>query len=207
MKFKCIGTPGHASLFLENTAIAKIHFLMKKFLEFRNLEEQRLKNSPELTIGDVTTINITTIHGGIQQNVIPPEITMSVDVRMAITLDNDQFERDVNEWCRQAGTDIHIEYIGKLSRIEPTQLNDSNPYWMVFKNTLVNELYVIYEIMILCDVHFIQILSNVFYSFRNYKIWPQIFPAATDSRHLREVLHCLNIFTNFKLTIVSIRMK
>lgn len=25
-----------------------------------------------------------------------------------------------------------------------------------------------------------------FYHFRNYKIWPQIFPAATDSRHLRE---------------------
>lgn len=25
-----------------------------------------------------------------------------------------------------------------------------------------------------------------FYHFRDYKIWPQIFPAATDSRHLRE---------------------
>lgn len=131
-------------MFLENTAIGKIHFLMGKFLEFRKTEEQRLKNTPGLTIGDVTTSNITIINGGIQQNVVPPEITMTVDIRMSITIDHEQFERDVRDWCRQAGTDVQIEFIDKLHRVEPTRLDDSNPYWIAFKKTLVNDLYVNY---------------------------------------------------------------
>lgn len=115
---------------------------MEKFLGFRKAEEQRFKNTPGLTIGDVTTTNITTIHGGIQQNVVPPEITMTVDVRMAITIDHEEFEREVRDWCRQAGTDVQIEFIEKLHRVEPTRLDDSNPYWLAFKKTLVNDLYV-----------------------------------------------------------------
>lgn len=187
IKFKCIGTPGHASLFLENTAIGKIRFLMEKFLEFRNTEEQRLKNTPELTIGDVTTVNITTIHGGIQQNVVPAEVTMTVDVRMSITMDHEQFERDVRDWCRQAGTDIHIEFIEKLHRVEPTRIDDSNPFWIAFKKTLVNDLYVINSFNGFM-LEFIAWFMGCFTFFisRNHKIWPQIFPAATDSRHLRE---------------------
>lgn len=117
---------------------------MGKFLEFRKTEEQRLKNTPGLTIGDVTTSNITIINGGIQQNVVPPEITMTVDIRMSITIDHEQFERDVRDWCRQAGTDVQIEFIDKLHRVEPTRLDDSNPYWIAFKKTLVNDLYVNY---------------------------------------------------------------
>lgn len=126
---------------------------MEKFLEFRKTEEQRLKNTPELTIGDVTTANITTIHGGIQQNVVPPEITMTVDVRMSITIDPEQFERDVRDWCRQAGNDVQIEFIEKLHRVEPTRLDDSNAYWMAFKKTLVNELYVIYFCLDYVEIH------------------------------------------------------
>lgn len=117
---------------------------MGKFLEFRKTEEQRLKNTPGLTIGDVTTSNITIINGGIQQNVVPPEITMTVDIRMSNTIDHEQFERDVRDWCRQAGTDVQIEFIDKLHRVEPTRLDDSNPYWIAFKKTLVNDLYVNY---------------------------------------------------------------
>lgn len=156
---------------------------MKKFLEFRKIEEQRFKNTPGLTIGDVTTTNITTIHGGIQQNVVPPEITMTVDVRMAITIDHEQFEREVRDWCRQAGTDIQIEFIEKLHRVEHTRLDDSNPYWIAFRKTLVNDLYVnIYSFKMATVLYKI----IVCFIFRNYKISPQIFPAATDSRHLRE---------------------
>lgn len=116
---------------------------MGKFLKFRDAEEQRFKNTPGLTIGDVTTANITTIHGGIQQNVVPPEITMTVDVRMSITIDHEQFEREVRDWCHQAGTDVQIEFIEKLHRVEPTRLDDANPYWIAFQKTLVNDLYVI----------------------------------------------------------------
>lgn len=143
MMFKCIGSSGHASLFHENTAIEKIQFLLKKLLKFRKNEEQHLKDNPKLTVGDVTTVNITTIHGGIQriqQNVVPPEITMSVDVQMSVTIDHEQFERDIYDWCKQAGSDIEVAFINKLQRIEPTILDETNPYWVAFKRALVNDL-------------------------------------------------------------------
>lgn len=140
LKFNCTGTTGHASLFLDNTAIEKIQFLIAKIQNFRQSEEQRLKNSPELTIGDVTTANITKVYGGIQQNVIPPEIMMTVDVRMSVSIDHEQFERDIRDWCRQAGPGVEMEFICKLQRIQPTQLDESNQYWMAFEKVLVGDL-------------------------------------------------------------------
>lgn len=113
---------------------------MNKFLQFRANEEQRLKNDSKLTVGDVTTVNVTKINGGIQQNVVPPEITMSVDARMSITIDHEQFERDIHDWCTQVGSDIEIQFVNKLQRIEPTKLDDNNPFWVTFKNVLVNDL-------------------------------------------------------------------
>ena len=139
--FKCRGSTGHASLFHKNTTFEKIQFLMNKFLSFRKSEEQRLENNPNLTIGDVTTVNITTINGGIQQNVVPPEISMSVDARMSVNIDHEQFEQDMNDWCKQAGDGIEIKFIQKLQRIEPTKLDENNSYWLAFKKVF-DDLYV-----------------------------------------------------------------
>lgn len=140
VRFKCVGTSGHASLFLQNTAIDKMYRLLEQFLKFREFEEQQLKYNPHLTVGDVTTLNVTTINGGIQQNVIPPEVTMTVDIRMSVTIDPVKFEHDMRDWCKQAGTDIEMEFIHKLQRIEPTRLDQTNVYWMAFQNVLIHDL-------------------------------------------------------------------
>ena len=39
---------------------------MFRFLGFRDSEEARLKADPRLTLGDVTTINVTIMEGGVQ---------------------------------------------------------------------------------------------------------------------------------------------
>lgn len=140
MQFKCTGASGHVSLFHENTAIEKIRYLLDKFLSFRQSEEQRLKSNSQLTIGDVTTVNVTMINGGIQENVVPPEITMSVNARMSVTIDHERFERDISDWCAQAGTDVEMVFLHKLHRIEPTRLDESNQYWMAFKKVLTDDL-------------------------------------------------------------------
>lgn len=119
---------------------------MDKFLSFRKNEEQRLESNSNLTIGDVTTVNVTTINGGIQQNVVPPEISMSVDARMSVNIDHEQFERDMNDWCKQAGDGIEIKFIQKLPRVEPTKLDDNNPFWLAFRKVLVNDLYVYHNL-------------------------------------------------------------
>lgn len=53
------GTAGHGSLLLNGTAGEKARYLIDKMIDFRQQEEQRLESNPELTLGDVTTINLT----------------------------------------------------------------------------------------------------------------------------------------------------
>lgn len=55
----CSGQPGHGSRFLPNTAGEKLHKVINSFLSFRNKEERRLKDNPDLSLGHVTTINLT----------------------------------------------------------------------------------------------------------------------------------------------------
>lgn len=62
MKIHCPGQPGHGSLLLENTAGEKVNYMLNKFYQFREKETQKLKDNPNLTIGDVTTVNLTIIN-------------------------------------------------------------------------------------------------------------------------------------------------
>ena len=59
LKITCQGSPGHGSRFLENTAGEKAQKVINKLLEFRALEKARLESNPDLTLGDVTTVNLT----------------------------------------------------------------------------------------------------------------------------------------------------
>lgn len=59
MHIRCPGHPGHGSLLLENTAGEKVSYILNKFLEFRKEQQKKLKDDPSLTLGDVTTVNIT----------------------------------------------------------------------------------------------------------------------------------------------------
>lgn len=61
MIIHCPGTPGHGSLLLENTAGEKVSYILNKFFEFRKGEVEKLKKDPTLTVGDVTTVNLTQI--------------------------------------------------------------------------------------------------------------------------------------------------
>lgn len=59
MHLHCPGQPGHGSLLHDNTAGEKVRYLLDKFFNFREQEVLKLKNNPELSIGDVTTVNLT----------------------------------------------------------------------------------------------------------------------------------------------------
>lgn len=45
-----------------------------------------------------------------------------------------------NKWCEDAGGNIEIEFVLKEPRVAPTAIDETNPYWTAFKNTLVDEL-------------------------------------------------------------------
>lgn len=93
--FKCSGTTGHGSLLHKNTAGEKLRYLIDKLMDLREHEVKRLENNPELNIGDVTTVNLTIVKGGVQTNVVPPLLTVAFDVRIAIDVDHTEFEANV----------------------------------------------------------------------------------------------------------------
>ncbi|MCL4138053.1 UNVERIFIED_CONTAM: hypothetical protein GTU68_049732 [Idotea baltica] len=56
---KCPGSPGHGSQFLPNNAGQKLRKVINQFMAFRDAEEQKLKDDSSLSLGDVTTVNLT----------------------------------------------------------------------------------------------------------------------------------------------------
>lgn len=77
--------------------------------------------------------NVSFFKGGVQSNVIPPEFTLVIDCRIAVTVDLEEFEETINKWCKEAGEGVWIEYQQKESQVPPTKLDESNPYWIAFK--------------------------------------------------------------------------
>ncbi|CAG4985660.1 unnamed protein product [Colias eurytheme] len=156
----CTGQPGHGSLLFPNTAGEKLRFIINKFMTLREEQKSILDNDPKLTIGDVTTINLTQVHGGVQSNVIPEKLTVVFDCRLAVDVDHEQFENRIKEWCKEAGEGVTYEFEQKNDKIECTKIDETNPFWVAFKST-ADKL--------------------------NLKLECRIFPGGTDSRYVREV--------------------
>lgn len=93
--FKCSGTTGHGSLLHKNTAGQKLRYIIDQFMDLREEEVAKLDNNPELSVGDVTTVNLTIVKGGVQTNIVPPLLTVAFDVRLAIDVDHQEFEDKV----------------------------------------------------------------------------------------------------------------
>ncbi|KRT83487.1 Peptidase [Oryctes borbonicus] len=156
----CPGQPGHGSLLLDNTAGEKVHYIINKLMTLREQEKKKLENNPSLSIGDVITINLTQLHGGVQSNVIPPEFVVVFDCRLPVTVSHEDWENTLNQWCKEAGSGISIEYEQKQPQVEVTKLDNSNVFWNVFKES-ADQL--------------------------GLKLIKRIFPGGTDSRYLRDV--------------------
>lgn len=95
IKMICEGQGGHGSMMIENTPGQKVHYMLDKMMQLRDREAQRLKNDPKMTQGDITSINLTMIEGGLQSNVVPNVMKITFDVRLAIDVDHDEFEKQV----------------------------------------------------------------------------------------------------------------
>lgn len=61
----------------------------------RAIEERKLKDNPHFTEGDVISINLTRLEGGVQTNVIPSKISLGYDIRISLNSDIPAFEKQV----------------------------------------------------------------------------------------------------------------
>ncbi|KAL7641475.1 UNVERIFIED_CONTAM: hypothetical protein RMT77_007346 [Armadillidium vulgare] len=159
LNVKCPGPPGHGSQFIENTAGQKIRKVINSFMSFRDSEEKRLKSDPNLDLGDVTTVNLTILGGGVQYNVVPAELNAGFDIRIPPTVNLKEFDKTIRDWCKEAGEDVTIEPF-QLDMIQDTTCveDGKNVWWDAFRTA--------------CDKE-------------KLKLTKKIFPAGTDSRYLR----------------------
>lgn len=159
VKVTCQGNPGHGSRFIEGTAAEKLRLIITKFLNFRQQEKLRLEANRNLTLGDVTTVNLTKIEGGVQVNIVPSELTAYFDVRVAPN-DMDQVEKKLYQWCKEAGNDVSLEFLYCLKEQTLTCTEPGNMWWDAFSSACQSQ---------------------------GMKIQCEIFPAGTDSRYLRAI--------------------
>jgi len=162
IQITCPGNPGHGSMLLENTAAQKAQYVINKLLGFREEEKARLESDPKLKLGDVTTVNLTMMSGGVQVNVIPDKFQLTFDIRLHPGHCVLEFEKTVRGWMEEAGSDLTLEnvqpYTDPLCRL--TSIADDDPWYSALRAAFTKH---------------------------NLQVVPQIFPAATDSRYLREV--------------------
>ncbi|KAF5286423.1 hypothetical protein FQR65_LT12604 [Abscondita terminalis] len=187
------GTTGHGSLLLDNTPGEKLSKLLTKIYEFRN--QEKAKVTDVLSLGAVTTMNVTVMKGGVQNNVIPSELVISMDIRIPPFVGIDACEKQLLQWCKEAGDGIWIENNFKDERIRITSIGDDNPYWVAFKSA-IEEM--------------------------NCKVEPFILFGAVDGRFLRNVgvdvidysanmdtpplHHCDNEFINVNVFLKAIEI-
>lgn len=160
LKIHCSGNPGHGSRFIENTAAEKYRKIINIFLAYRDEQEKRLKANKGLTLGDVTSVNLTMVEGGQQPNVIPSELCACFDIRITPTANLVEFEELIKSWCREAGEGVTYEMLQKHTDQSVTSTDMSDPWWKAFSSTFEK---------------------------LKLKTKPEIFPAATDSRYIRRL--------------------
>ena len=73
--------------------------MINKLLGYREEQKKKFEADPNSTLGDVTTVNLTTMSGGVQQNVVPNEFVIGFDIRITPTTNLKNFEAMIRNWC------------------------------------------------------------------------------------------------------------
>lgn len=159
VKVTCEGQPGHASMFIKNTAAKKLQYVMNKFLDMRDANEKKFESNPEAGMGSVVSVNMTMLEGGVQPNVVPANLSATFDVRIPPTEDFAALKNTFHQWCEEAGSQVTHEFLTYGENTEMVNTTSDNPWWAAFSSACKS-----------ADV----------------EIKTEIFPAGTDSRFFRK---------------------
>src|SRR5690348_12293927 len=121
-------------MLFENTAAEKLHHVMNKLLEVRTQQKALLNSRPDMLLGDVTSVNMTMLGGGLQANVVPPELSAVFDVRISPNWPVDEFQKFLDSLCAEAGPDVTYEFLQYSNITDSTSLTADNLWWTTFKN-------------------------------------------------------------------------
>ncbi len=95
-KVTCPGKPGHGSRFIEDSAGPKLNSILQSVSQLREEQKALLDLDPQLTLGDVTSANITIVEGGVQVNVIPDKF-VACKSKMVVVIHHKESQQDQNK--------------------------------------------------------------------------------------------------------------
>jgi len=139
------GNVGHGSRFILDTAISKLITVVNRLLKFRAEEEARLvaaaqaghscNHGDALTLGDVTTVNLTMLKGGVTTdggktwnlNCIPREAEAGFDIRVSPRLGMKKMTDKLDEWLKDVAG-VTYESIYKNSSTK-SSINPEEYWW------------------------------------------------------------------------------
>lgn len=169
VRIRAHGHVGHGSRFVKGQAVVKLLDTVEKFLAFRTKQEakfegHRCHHGVAHKLGDVVTLNCTMLNAGVTSdqgktyalNVIPSSAEAGFDIRIPPTVPFDEMETLLRSWCDP--NEISIEFLIKSSEHSISDISNKNFWWKEFTATF-EELGI--------------------------DILPEVFPAGTDSAHLR----------------------
>lgn len=161
------GSTGHGSRLIENTAAEKAQFIMNEMLKYRTNEKDRLEQSQTsekpLQLGEITTVNLTKMAGGVQVNVVPDQYALCFDCRIK-PYGYDEFKQFLSDVVqrtpKQNDDEVNVTFLQDSGPLLLTDI-ESPSWWLDAFKQACEEMK--------CKLN-----------------WT-IFPAGTDSRYLRNV--------------------
>ncbi|PWA03432.1 hypothetical protein BB558_000402 [Smittium angustum] len=160
VRFTTHGTTGHGSQFIKDTAIAKLMDIGNELLAYRDVQEAKLISQygeiGQHNLGEVTTVNMTMVNGGVQANVVPENFTAVFDIRVTPSQNIPEF----NDWLKSlaAKHNADFENLSEVNDSGALDISSDTKYWNVVLDVVQS---------------------------RGLKVINAIYPAATDSRYLR----------------------
>uniref|UniRef100_A0A023F7B3 N-acyl-aliphatic-L-amino acid amidohydrolase n=2 Tax=Triatoma infestans TaxID=30076 RepID=A0A023F7B3_TRIIF len=147
IKIVCNGTTGHGSLLHPNTAGEKLWKVLDAMMDFRQTQVEKLStlSHPIFGLAKVTTVNLAILEGGVQNNVVPPELSMTFDVRLSVHTKSQEFLKWIQDICWNAGENITMEVLNDNPTVPGTATDSSNPFWIAMSSVL-DEMKLKYQV-------------------------------------------------------------
>ena len=171
------GPTGHGSRFIPRTAPMKLMAVADRALRFREEQEGRLgysgggcAHAQAKKLGDVTTLNLTMLEAGVTSdggrtfalNVIPTEARAGFDIRVSPDMAPEDMKAKLDEWAEEEGVSWdYAPWTKPLFRHYVTPADRAQCAWYGVLQDAVAET--------------------------GHELEPEIFPAATDSRFIRQL--------------------
>ncbi|KAL1337029.1 hypothetical protein HN51_031479 [Arachis hypogaea] len=149
LKIKARGQPGHGAWMYDGSAMENLMKSVEVINRFRESQFDVVKTGKALN-SEVVSVNPVYLKAGLQSesgfvmNVQPSEAEAGFDLRLTPTTDPDEMRRRIaSEWAPVI-RNMSYELIEKgpirdyLGRPLMTAINDSNPWWSVFKQAITS---------------------------------------------------------------------